>query len=573
MTGISQSEFLQALGWAVLNSLWQMALLWVVYQSVTAIFSIKQSSQRSALATSLLMAGFAWFIFTFVIILSGNEQGSGYTAFIDLEINASLNILLQTILPVASIIYLLLLTLPVINFIRNYRYVQVIRQYGLTKADVEWRMFVKKLSARMGINKPVQVWMSELVSSPVTIGYLKPVILLPVAAVSHLSSQQVEAVLLHELSHIRRFDYLINLISRAIQSILYFNPFVKAFSRIIESEREKSCDEMVMQFEYEPHGYASALLTLEKAAGVPVQTLAVAAAGVKRNELLGRIETILGIRKKQNFSFLKLAGVMAALLCFIGLNAIMMMSKPENSNQVASGFMAQFSTPFLDFTGGTPATDIIPHENHGPQLATNAVHDSDSPELAGSTILEQKEEEVSLAEHADENATDNYSYVNLTQPVVPELNQQQEENVKEALNNSKKVIETIQWKEMEKSMADALNQSEKEQVKKAYEKVMDAADWDKMAEKMRIAYDQIDWNTVKNELNTAVAEIKLDSLQQAYNGAMLSLTDLKKELNIQGLKGIPDSDITLKAVEVKLKEVQVANEKLKAVKSKRIIKL
>ena len=69
-------------------------------------------------------------------------------------------------------------------------------------------MFAHKIAAQMSIGKSVQVWMSEFITSPVTVGYLKPMILLPVAAINHLSPQQIEAILLHELSHIKRFDYL-----------------------------------------------------------------------------------------------------------------------------------------------------------------------------------------------------------------------------------------------------------------------------------------------------------------------------------------------------------------------------
>ncbi len=68
MFAIGQSNFLQALGWAVLNSLWQMALLWVVYQLATALFRINKSSQKGFLATALLFSGFAWFVFTFFSI-------------------------------------------------------------------------------------------------------------------------------------------------------------------------------------------------------------------------------------------------------------------------------------------------------------------------------------------------------------------------------------------------------------------------------------------------------------------------------------------------------------------------
>jgi bla regulator protein blaR1 len=74
MGAINQSNFLQALGWAVLNSLWQMALLWVVYQLITTVFKTARSSQKSLLASLLAIAGFTWFLLTLVSILYKNES-------------------------------------------------------------------------------------------------------------------------------------------------------------------------------------------------------------------------------------------------------------------------------------------------------------------------------------------------------------------------------------------------------------------------------------------------------------------------------------------------------------------
>ena len=168
MFAIGQSNFLQALGWAVLNSLWQMALLWVVYQLATAIQKTNKSSSKGFLATVMLFAGFGWFLFTFFFILADNPGSkSGYAAFVTMDGNDSLNNWLYRMLPIASMVYLLLLILPVLNFIRNYRYVQFIRNRGLKKADVKWRIFAHKIAAQMGIVKSVQVWMSEFVTSPV----------------------------------------------------------------------------------------------------------------------------------------------------------------------------------------------------------------------------------------------------------------------------------------------------------------------------------------------------------------------------------------------------------------------
>lgn len=576
MSALSQSEFLQALGWAVLNSLWQMALLWVVYQLVTAVFRITKPSRKANLSTFLLIAGFAWFVFTFGLILSENPGASGYTAFVNVEGNEELYNWLYTTLPIASLVYLLLLILPALNFIRNYRYVQAIRSYGLAKADVQWRMFVQKVSARMGINKPVHVWMSEFVSSPVTIGYLKPIILLPVAAVNHLSAEQMEAVLLHELSHIRRFDYLTNLITRFIQTILYFNPFVKAFARIIERERERSCDEIVMQFQYEPHGYASALLTLEKAGSAGVRTLAVAASGNKRNELLGRIESILGVKKEPIFSFNKLAGVLAGLLCFIALNALLIMSKPGKT--ISAPFLSQLSSPFFFFTddnetkANKPGAEIATNQvvNHIPSHAVQ-IQIKKSAAAATDAMIEDIQPVASEASPMNSLSP---MLVSLKEQAIPVLTEQQENQVKEALVASKKVLEEGQWRVVEKNIADAMTTAEKDKLKAVYQRQLaKAADWGKMEDKLRMAYDQIDWNTLNASLNMAVAEIKLDSLQNVYNVAISNLSELKKDLCKNGEKGVPDTDITLKAVEHQISEIQKANNKLKTIRVKKIVKL
>src|SRR5574338_791120 len=196
MTAISQSDFMQALGWAILNSLWQMALLWILFQGITTLFRISKPSHKTALATTFLLSGFTWFIFTFVSIWTKTNDGTITASVISgIASDEKLYNWLHTTLPIASVVYLVLLVLPAVQFIRNYSFVQVIRTQGLKKIEVDWRIFVKKVSARMGIKKPVHIWISDKISSPVTIGYLKPIILVPLAAINHLTPQQLEAVL------------------------------------------------------------------------------------------------------------------------------------------------------------------------------------------------------------------------------------------------------------------------------------------------------------------------------------------------------------------------------------------
>lgn len=569
MTAIGQSNLLQALGWAVFNSLWQMAILWVAYQFIISVFRINKSSHRSSLSAFLLFAGFAWFVFTFISVFSDRASaGDSYAGLLQIGAYTELNQWLNTMMPVASIFYLLLLVLPVLNFVRNYRYVQVIRHNGLTRADVQWRMFVQRISAQMGIRKPVHIWMSDLVSSPVTIGYIKPVILLPVAAVNHLSTQQIEAVLLHELSHIRRYDYFINLITKFIQAILYFNPFVKAFATIIEREREKSCDETVIQFQYEPHGYASALLALEKAAHASPRILTVAAAQGKKSEFRKRIEWILGIRQKPAFSFTRLAGVMAGLLCFIALNAFLIMSNPEKPKAAHSSTAYHPMQYDLLMGGYDRTTNAVIKEHKAAQIA--------NADPATSTDAIEAEEATEATEPKD-NDTDEiaspFTYVFDLENVIPKLDPLKEKQVQEALIESKKVIQEKQWQDIEKSIADALTSMEKEKVKEQYEIALQQIDWDKLGDKLRVAYDHIDWNQVNAQLNTALTEIKIDSLKQVYTIAIDNLSCLQKELVKNNQCGVPDTDITIQSIEAKKTEMQKAINKLRKAKPRKIVEL
>jgi hypothetical protein len=169
-----------------------------------------------------------------------------------------------------------------------------------------------------------------------------------------------------------------------------------------------------------------------------------------------------------------------------------------------------------------------------------------------------------------------YTYVNLIETIAPQIKQlkgYQEEQVKEALEASKKVLEEKQWKDVEKSIADAMTSSEKDVLKGQYEKALSKVNWNKMEDKLRIAYDKIDWNSVNDNLNKAIVEIKMDSLQHVYSTAMTELSSLQKELCENDLKGIPDTDISLKSVEQTKKNVQNAINTLNKVRTRKIVHL
>ncbi|MCA9091913.1 MAG: hypothetical protein KDA68_00375 [Planctomycetaceae bacterium] len=147
-----------------------------------------------------------------------------------------------------------------------------------------------QLAARIGLNGRILIGFSERITSPILIGILKPLILLPITAETGWTPAQLEMVLLHELAHVRRWDNLVNLLQRLAEGILFFQPAVWIVSRWLTAEREHCCDELVVRVTGRAHDYATALAQLAMSEHLPPGVVSAMA----RHPLLGRIRRILG---------------------------------------------------------------------------------------------------------------------------------------------------------------------------------------------------------------------------------------------------------------------------------------
>lgn len=305
MNQVYQSAFLKALGWSLLDSLWQMGILWLLYLTFTANGKKFTAHQRHSLALLSLAGGSLWFVITLVIniydiaaaptVITVQALDNAAPASLSYSLVSRVSTGVEPVLPFLSAAYLLVAAWLFIRFFRQYRHTQQLLTTDVKKVHPELRVFLQRMAAQMGVKKNVQIWLSAVVDAPLTLGFWKPVILLPVAAVNHLSLQQTEAIILHELYHIKRNDYLINLLVACADVILFFNPFARFFTGVIRRERENSCDDMVLQFRYDGGLYAQSLLILEKSRHAQSMGLAIAATGNQpnRNLLLNRVKRIL----------------------------------------------------------------------------------------------------------------------------------------------------------------------------------------------------------------------------------------------------------------------------------------
>ena len=165
-----------------------------------------------------------------------------------------------------------------------------LRSTKVRMAPPEWQDVLRRLGTRMGLSRPVRLLISALVESPMVIGWLRPVVLVPVGALGGMPADHLEALLLHELAHIRRHDYLVNMLQSAVEALLFYHPAVWWVSGHLRSEREMCCDDRAVSIGGDALVYARALAQLESFR--PARVAALAANG---GSLAARIARLAGV--------------------------------------------------------------------------------------------------------------------------------------------------------------------------------------------------------------------------------------------------------------------------------------
>jgi bla regulator protein BlaR1 len=190
-------------------------------------------------------------------------------------------------------------------------YIQRIRSYKIQALSEEWLSKVQEFGAKMGIRKKVAIIQSALVKVPVAIGYFKPIIVLPIGLFFKLPIEQVETIIWHELAHIYRRDYLINILQKMIESIFFFNPAVLWLSALIREEREACCDDIVLANVQQKTNYLAVLVAFHSQ-GSSVSDLAMGLS-LRPNQLMNRLRRMVH-KENKRLSFVELSVLFAGLL-------------------------------------------------------------------------------------------------------------------------------------------------------------------------------------------------------------------------------------------------------------------
>lgn len=244
---------IQAICWVLIHSLWQGAVLAVAAGCVLAGTKRSAAAVRYRLLGGLLLLFLATCGMTFLyeLYVAGEIGGvgeAGNTAAADV-LAAGSGILRRYCETNAGWIVCAWFVVAAVKAVRmagGWGYVHAISRHGHKEAPEQWVRLVARWAGELGIRRHVRLLESRLVQAPMIVGHLKPVIFIPLGLINQLPPDEIEAVLLHELAHIRRHDYLVNLMQQLAECVLFFNPGLLWVSSLLREERENCCDDIAI---------------------------------------------------------------------------------------------------------------------------------------------------------------------------------------------------------------------------------------------------------------------------------------------------------------------------------------
>jgi GWxTD domain-containing protein len=285
-----------ALGWSLVHLIWEGAIIALLL--ALALCFAKSSHMRYLAACSALTTTLAAFAITLIHLMPTDAGLVGHVPALraalpgmdsDLFVRVSEQPVPIALPPWITPLWLVGVALFQLRALGGWIAVWRLRRTGVCVAAPRWQERLNELATGMRVARPVAMLQSSLAEVPVVVGHLRPVILMPLGLLAGLPCEQVESILMHELAHVRRHDYLVNLLQTLAESLLFYHPAVWWISSVIRAERENCCDDLAAGANGDARRYAAALAALAETRWNP-ETIAMAANG---GSLLKRIRRLL----------------------------------------------------------------------------------------------------------------------------------------------------------------------------------------------------------------------------------------------------------------------------------------
>lgn len=379
-----QSDLFQALGWTFVHSLWQIALIGLSLYVILRLIPGRSAHVRYTISTLAIWSIVIAALSTFIIMLPVENNKVDLPGAIvvmnttsSLSLAGKLSLWLEQHMPMMLTVWLGGVVILMVRLLFSIGWISHIRSSSIPSATLQESL--NNIIHKLHLNVRPVVSDSGHISSPVTIGHLKPLILFPIGIVNQLTPAEVEAILTHELAHIVRRDYLSNLIQSFIETLFYYHPVTWWISRIVRTERENRADDLAVSWCGDHLAYAKALMTVQEMQADMAPSLAIGFSSPK-GLMLARIQRILHIPYKNHNQMEKTVLLSLCSLCFLAFTITGEAKTDEtgkNENPI---------TEIIDLINYT--TDTIPatgtyriHKKTDDQEISIEVEDGDIKEL------------------------------------------------------------------------------------------------------------------------------------------------------------------------------------------------
>lgn len=310
-------NLIDVLGWTVFHSIWQGAIIGLVFYLLLTTQNFKSSRTRFNAAWTTLFLQLLTSICTFYYIwntyanrlesLIYQESGSQNHFYLSgNNINSIQTSLLENLLNLpnqyidwVSWVWLIGVSLMTLKMMGGFSYLFWLNKVSTDPLPMEIKLFLELKRKEAGVKRIIGK-LSTQIQSPIVFGHFKPILLFPFALLSKLTPEQIEAVILHELAHIKRNDYILNIFQIFIEVVFYFHPVTWWLTSIVKREREHICDEEAAGKELKQKlSYAKALLIIQE--NDSISSIGSLAFAKKPSEMYLRIKRILEPSKNVNF--------------------------------------------------------------------------------------------------------------------------------------------------------------------------------------------------------------------------------------------------------------------------------
>lgn len=555
---ILPDSVIDALGWTILHSLWQGLLIGILLLLFMYLYRYHNAEIRYNLAVFSLGLIFVLSALTFIYHfkfkglanniaeygmqlhdnIRGPVAGSNESLLPSPEAGQFFAFLLNVIsgkFPLLITLWLAGVLIISVRMTGGIILTERLRRNSLCDIPDDLHRRFLNLLGRMNISEKVNIHGSSLVSVPSVVGYFKPVILIPLSAFTHMSSDQLEAIMAHELAHIRRYDYLVNVFQSFMEALFFYHPVVWMIQKRIRKERENCCDDLAVSYSGEKTTYIKALALIQEIpASYPSQLLAI---GSEKFQLLNRINRIIKREKmKTNLRDKLLAG-------FIMISAVIVILFSTGGK-----FISFNSRPVETVPKPAPVVRILPDVSIQPDADRDTSFIIKDNVIQRTIIKNGKETDFKMRV---EKGKVTELYVDGSKIPESDFKKYQAEidktladvkDIEKDLSEANQKLNQFEMQEFSREIEESIRRAEKE---------IREIDVEAMLENIKVP--EIDQEKIKQEIEKAIQEIETIDMEKIHEEMEKAIQSVQEEMkNIE----LPDMEELKMEIEKDIRELK-----------------